>query len=83
MPDWGWVLIAVAAVALVALIVMMMMAKRKTNRLQEQFGRGAHDLEGWGAQEEKVGARVHAPKCAVQADPIERHARRRIERQVE
>ena len=38
MPAWGWVLIAVAGVALVALIVMRMMAKRKTNRLQEQFG---------------------------------------------
>ena len=38
MPVWGWVLIAVAVVALVALIALRTMSKRKTNRLQEQFG---------------------------------------------
>jgi hypothetical protein len=38
MPVWGWVLIAIAAVAIVAVIAWRATAKRRTNRLQEQFG---------------------------------------------
>jgi hypothetical protein len=38
MSVWGWVLIAVVAVALVALLVWRLLAKRRTSRLQEQFG---------------------------------------------
>ena len=38
MPVWGWVLIAIVAVAVVALIAWQAMSKRRTKRLQEQFG---------------------------------------------
>ena len=38
MPVWGWVLIAIAVVAVVALIAWQATAKRRTKRLQEQFG---------------------------------------------
>jgi len=38
MPTWVWVVIAVAAIALLAAVVWQAMARRRTGRLQEQFG---------------------------------------------
>jgi hypothetical protein len=38
MPGWVWVLIAVAVVAVLALVVWQALAKRRTSRLQGQFG---------------------------------------------
>jgi hypothetical protein len=38
MPAWVWVLIAVAVVAVLALMVWQALARRRTSRLQGQFG---------------------------------------------
>jgi hypothetical protein len=38
MPAWGWVLIAIAVVTVLALVVWQALAKRRTGRLQQQFG---------------------------------------------
>ena len=38
MPSWGWVLIAVGVVAVFAMVVWQVLARRRTGRLQEQFG---------------------------------------------
>lgn len=38
MPSWVWVLIAIVVVALVAVVVWQALARRRTGRLQEQFG---------------------------------------------
>ena len=38
MPSWVWVLIAIAVVAVLALVVWQALARRRTGRLQEQFG---------------------------------------------
>jgi hypothetical protein len=38
MPSWVWVLIAIAAVALLAVVVWQALARRRTGRLQQQFG---------------------------------------------
>jgi len=38
MPAWVWVLIAVAVVAVLALLVWQALARRRTGRLQGQFG---------------------------------------------
>src|SRR4051812_37384099 len=38
MPSWVWVLIAVAVVAVVAVVVWQASARRRTGKLQEQFG---------------------------------------------
>jgi hypothetical protein len=38
MPSWVWVLIAVAVVVVLAVIVWQALARRRTGRLQEQFG---------------------------------------------
>jgi hypothetical protein len=38
MASWVWVLIAVAVVALLAIVVWQGLARRRTGRLQEQFG---------------------------------------------
>jgi FtsZ-interacting cell division protein ZipA len=38
MPSWVWVLIAVAVVAVLAVVVWQMLARRRTGRLQQQFG---------------------------------------------
>jgi hypothetical protein len=38
MPSWVWVLIAVAVVVVLAVIVWQALARRRTGRLQDQFG---------------------------------------------
>ena len=38
MPSWVWVLIAIGVVVVLALIVWQALARRRTSRLQEQFG---------------------------------------------
>lgn len=38
MPAWGWIVIAAGIVVLVALVIWRGMAKRRTGRLQDQFG---------------------------------------------
>ena len=38
MPSWVWVLIAVAVVAVLAVVVWQALARRRTGRLQQQFG---------------------------------------------
>jgi hypothetical protein len=38
MPSWVWVLIAIAVVAVVAVVVWQALARRRTARLQQQFG---------------------------------------------
>jgi hypothetical protein len=38
MPSWVWVLIAIAVVAVLAVIVWQALARRRTGRLQQQFG---------------------------------------------
>ena len=38
MPTWAWIVIAVGVVAVVALVVWQMSARRRTGRLQGQFG---------------------------------------------
>jgi FtsZ-interacting cell division protein ZipA len=38
MPAWVWVLIAIAVVAVLAVAVWQAVAKRRTGRLQQQFG---------------------------------------------
>jgi hypothetical protein len=38
MPSWVWVLIAIAVVAVFAVVVWQALARRRTGRLQEQFG---------------------------------------------
>ena len=38
MPSWVWVLIAIAVVALLAVVVWQALARRRTGRLQQQFG---------------------------------------------
>jgi hypothetical protein len=38
MPSWVWVLIAIAVVAVLAVVVWQALARRRTGRLQEQFG---------------------------------------------
>ena len=38
MPSWVWVLIAIAVVVVLAVIVWQALARRRTGKLQEQFG---------------------------------------------
>ena len=38
MPGWVWVLIAVAVAALAAVVVWQVVARKRSSRLQEQFG---------------------------------------------
>ena len=38
MPSWVWVLIAIAVVAVLAVVVWQAFARRRTGRLQQQFG---------------------------------------------
>src|SRR4051812_18026023 len=38
MPAWVWVLIAVAVVAVLAVVLWQALARRRTGRLQKQFG---------------------------------------------
>ena len=38
MPSWVWVLIAIAVVVLVAVVVWRALARRRTSKLQQQFG---------------------------------------------
>jgi FtsZ-interacting cell division protein ZipA len=38
MPSWVWVLIAIGVVAVLALVVWQALARRRTGRLQQQFG---------------------------------------------
>ena len=38
MPSWVWVLIAIAVVAVLAVVVWQARARRRTGRLQQQFG---------------------------------------------
>ena|SRR5437016_11928510 len=38
MPSWVWVLIAIAVVAVVAVVLWQGLARRRTGRLQQQFG---------------------------------------------
>jgi hypothetical protein len=38
MPSWVWVLIAIAVVAVLAVVVWQALARRRTGRLQHQFG---------------------------------------------
>jgi hypothetical protein len=38
MPSWVWVLIAIAVVAVLAVVVWHALARRRTGRLQQQFG---------------------------------------------
>ena len=38
MPSWVWVLIAIAVVAVLAVVVWQTLARRRTGRLQHQFG---------------------------------------------
>jgi hypothetical protein len=38
MPSWVWVLIAIAVVAVLAVVVWQALARRRTGRLQQQFG---------------------------------------------
>jgi hypothetical protein len=38
MPSWVWVLISIAVVAVLALVVWQALARRRTGRLQQQFG---------------------------------------------
>jgi hypothetical protein len=38
MPSWVWVLIAIAVVAVLAVVVWQSLARRRTGRLQQQFG---------------------------------------------
>jgi hypothetical protein len=38
MPSWVWVLIAIAVVAVLAVAVWQALARRRTGRLQQQFG---------------------------------------------
>jgi hypothetical protein len=38
MPSWVWVLIAVAVVLVLGIVVWQVMARRRTGKLQEQFG---------------------------------------------
>jgi hypothetical protein len=38
MPSWVWVLIAIAIVAVLALVVWQALSRRRTGRLQQQFG---------------------------------------------
>jgi FtsZ-interacting cell division protein ZipA len=39
MPSWVWVLIAIAIVVVLAVVVWQAMARRRTDKLQRQFGR--------------------------------------------
>jgi hypothetical protein len=38
MPSWVWVLIAIAVVVVLAVVVWQALARRRTGRLQQQFG---------------------------------------------
>jgi FtsZ-interacting cell division protein ZipA len=38
MPSWVWVLIAIAVVAVLAVVLWQALARRRTGRLQQQFG---------------------------------------------
>ena len=38
MPSWVWVLIAIAVVAVLAVVVWQALARRRTGKLQQQFG---------------------------------------------
>jgi len=38
MPSWVWVVIAIAVVAVLAVVVWQALARRRTGRLQQQFG---------------------------------------------
>lgn len=38
MPSWVWVLIAIGVVAVLAVVVWQALARRRTGRLQQQFG---------------------------------------------
>jgi len=38
MPSWVWVLIAIAVVAVLAVVLWQAVARRRTGKLQEQFG---------------------------------------------
>jgi len=51
--------------------------------LEEQLGRRPDHLEARGPGEEQVRARVDAPERAVEPDPIERRAGRRVRRKTE
>jgi len=38
MPSWVWVLIAIAVIVVLAVVVWQALARRRTGRLQQQFG---------------------------------------------
>jgi hypothetical protein len=38
MPSWAWVLIAIAVVVVLAVVLWQALARRRTGRLQQQFG---------------------------------------------
>jgi len=38
MPSWVWMLIAIAVVAILAVVVWQALTRRRTGRLQQQFG---------------------------------------------
>jgi len=38
MPSWFWVLIAVALVLVLGIVVWRLMARRRSGKLQQQFG---------------------------------------------
>jgi hypothetical protein len=54
-----------------------------TLRLEQQLRRGADDLELRRTDEERVWARVDAPKRSIQADAVERTPGRRVGREIE
>jgi hypothetical protein len=86
MPVWGWVLIAIAAVAVIALIAWQSMSKRRTKRLQEQFGpEYERTIEGSKNRRDAESQLTAREKRREQLDvrPLSSAARERYEKQWE
>jgi hypothetical protein len=66
MPSWIWVLIAVVLIAVVAVVVWQALTRRRSSRLQEQFGpeysRTIHSTESKREAEAELRARAERRK---------------------
>jgi hypothetical protein len=60
MPAWGWVLIAVGVVVVLALVLWQALARRRTTRLQRQFGPEYERAVGGGESRRDAEAELQA-----------------------
>jgi hypothetical protein len=80
MPTWVWVVIAVAALALLAAVLWQAMARRRTGRLQEQFGPEYDRTVGTAESKKEAEAELQAReerRRELDVQPLSQSARER------